>query len=314
MSYPPAERNTAASPPKERPAETARRANPDTPTERQANTMMQLTYQPSDHPHYEVVEVTPALAEKWLAESNTHNRKTRPRTVDSYATDMVNGDWCDDGTPIQFSRNGTVLNGQHRLRAVVKSGVTLRVLVVSNLPEEVQESMDTGIPRSFADVLTLRGEKDAHNLATAVRRVHLWEAGVRTDNRMPVSTRQLLKTLDRYPDLRESMLIARRGNAKTGIPAAWLALAHWMFRRIDEEDAEFFFARLADGLYLGPNDSIYALRQTAERARKDYRRTPPHVLLAYVIKAWNAYRDGRPVSQLKYRPGGSKPELFPEPR
>jgi len=37
-------------------------------------------------------------------------------------------------------------------------------------------------------------------------------------------------------------------------------------------------------------------------------------IAALVIKAWNAYRDGAPVRQLKYRIGGANPEKFPEPR
>jgi hypothetical protein len=34
---------------------------------------------------------------------------------------------------------------------------------------------------------------------------------------------------------------------------------------------------------------------------------------ALFIKAWNAYREGREVSLLKWNPGGARPEEFPVP-
>ena len=36
-------------------------------------------------------------------------------------------------------------------------------------------------------------------------------------------------------------------------------------------------------------------------------------LLAITLKAWNAYRQGETVGLYRWRPGGAKPEAFPEP-
>jgi hypothetical protein len=46
---------------------------------------------------------------------------------------MTNGEWVFDGTPISFDKYGNLLNGQHRLSSVIKSGSNiLRLLLVLN--------------------------------------------------------------------------------------------------------------------------------------------------------------------------------------
>lgn len=269
---------------------------------------------PTDGPTYEVLDITPDIAREMLTH-NTHNRPLRERVVAAYAEDMRNYDWEEDGQSIKFGKDGTLLDGQHRLAAVIEADVTVRVLIVRNLPNAAQENMDTQAKRSFGDVLRLRGEAKYVALAAAVRRVHLWEMGIRRGSgRIQPTNRQLLQTLEKYAWLRDTVAVTERVRTQVPIQGAVLALCHFLFIQIDEEDTEFFFARLADGLGLLDGDPIHVLRRTVFKEMSERSRVSDVVMLAYVIKTWNAYRDGRKIGLLRFRPGGANPEAFPEPK
>lgn len=268
----------------------------------------------SDRPVYEVVDITPDMAREMLT-YNTHNRNLRARIVAGYAEDMRNGDWEEDGQSIKFGRDGALLDGQHRLAAILEAGVTVRILVVRNLPNQAQETMDTHAKRSFSDVLKLRGEPQNTALAAAVRRVHLWEMGVRRKGsaHLVPSNKQLLQTLEKYPWLRETVTVTEPVRHQVPIHGSILALCHWLFVQIDVDDCNYFFARLADGVNLPDGHPIHVLRRTVFKENTDKARIADTVMLAYVIKAWNAYREGRTIALLRYRPGGANPEPFPMP-
>lgn len=80
-------------------------------------------------------KITPAMAEKWLATPNTKNRKLRQRTVEAFAADMRRGKWHITHQGIAFDEAGNLLDGQHRLAAIVKSGCTIEMLVTTGLPQ-----------------------------------------------------------------------------------------------------------------------------------------------------------------------------------
>lgn len=274
------------------------------------------TAQTMPHPG-EVVLVTPEIATEWLAH-NTHNRPARKSAVTAYAADMSNGDWRWTGDPIRRTADGTILDGQHRLMAIVESGVTLPFLVLSGLPVEAQENIDAGVPRKFQDVLALRGEVSATGLAALTRKVHDWNRGVRhlrAGGNSKATHAQLSRTLEAHPELRDFVRAA--GNLTQNwkdMPASLVGLAWWVFAGIDQEDADFFFARLGDGQSLAAGDPIYELRKQLAANRDNVKgERSQRYMLALTIKAWNAYRRGDKIGLLKFRAGGARPEQFPEP-
>jgi hypothetical protein len=282
-----------------------------------------------DSPVYTLVDITPELAKKWLAQ-NTHNRNLRERVVNGYAADMCDGNWVEDGQSIKFAKGdvvlldkppitgGPLLDGQHRLSAIVTADTVVRMLVVTNLDDSTQEVMDTGAKRVLGDVLKLRGEPYSVALAATLMRVYQWEKGYRKNLKSAGGARpthrQLLEVLDRHPELRRSVEIGDRVRKTGRLTSSTVGLCHWLFNRIDDGDCAYFFARLADGAKLDTDDPIYALRRVLENFAADRGRPDEAIVTALVIKAWNAYREGRAVNVLAYRPGGARPEPYPEPK
>lgn len=78
--------------------------------------------------HTVTVEVTPAKAAEWL-EKNTFNRSISAATVNKYASDMMSGAWTLNHQGIAFGDDDVLVDGQHRLMAIVKSGMTIKMLV-----------------------------------------------------------------------------------------------------------------------------------------------------------------------------------------
>jgi hypothetical protein len=267
-----------------------------------------------DAPRYELVAVAPERARELLG-GNTHNRNLRGRLVSAYAADMAAGRWVENGETIKISIDGTVIDGQHRLHAVIQSEETVKFLIIFNLPMSSQDTVDTGAKRSFADVLRLREEHNYKDVASVTRRVHLWNLGARRNNAGPVPTiPQLLNTLEENPDIRISADMAAKVHRAIPIHASVAGLCYWLFSRIDADDAAFFWDRVADGANLVPTDPVSVLRRTIIDHMTGQTNLADYMVLAYVIKAWNSYREGRPMHVLKYRPGGAKPEQFPEPK
>ena len=99
----------------------------------------------------QVYDVTPDLATEWL-ERNTRNRKLRDQVVMKYAADMKAGRWMLTGDAIAFDSNGCVVNGQHRLWAVVESGVVVPMMVAFDLAPEVVAVLDDHLKRNLSDV------------------------------------------------------------------------------------------------------------------------------------------------------------------
>ncbi len=283
-------------------------------------------------PQYRLVDVTPELAEKWLAQ-NTHNRNLRDKAVMAYARDMTAGNWAENGEAIKFSKGailllegqpplfgGILLDGQHRLQAVVLSGVTVRLLIVTGLEHRTQETMDDGRKRSLSDALTLRGEQNTVSLASVIRRALMWTQGqYRNSGAYSPTNTECLRFFEEHPETRESADLAKSLHAPTKLPASVVGLTHWVFSQIDADDADWFFKHLGTGAIGDEYHPILTLRRKAndiaeESRRRGGGRVPEDVLLAYVIKAWNAYRAGEQMKLLRFKPGGASPEKFPLPK
>ena len=126
---------------------------------------------PFDKIQFTFEQVNPALASTFLAESKG-NRRVKPNTVDSYARDMANGDWLTNHQGIAFDEAGALIDGHHRLLAMVQAKATLTLLVSRGWPAKpkgrkstTMDTVDRGVVRSLADQLELQhGIKNSRNI------------------------------------------------------------------------------------------------------------------------------------------------------
>lgn len=119
--------------------------------------------------HTSVETITPDQAEKYL-QLNTNNRHLRKLLVNQYAKDMTAGNWKLTHQGIAFNCDGTLLDGQHRLAAIVQSGATVEMLVARGIDSRSQLVMDDHAKRSAGDALSLsRGERITQSQVAIIR-------------------------------------------------------------------------------------------------------------------------------------------------
>ena len=262
----------------------------------------------------QVERIGPRKAKNML-KLNTHNRNARPTYVARLAGAMERGEWVQNGESIKL--NGDVLlDGQHRLLAIVESGTTQPMLVVRDLPTGAQETLDIGARRNLADILRLRGEVDVNTLAATLN--HVWRyRSFRTLRRAPgkePTPAQALALLEAEPGIRDCLPWGRMVNkAGLGIAPSLTTTIYYLIAEKDSEEAGTFFTRLTSGDLLESTDPIYVLRRLLIRQRTQRsERKPGYHLAALTIKAFNAWQQGDKVEALYWRPGGKAKEAFPE--
>lgn len=113
----------------------------------------------------EIVNMTPEMAED-LLEINTSNRKPRQRVIDHYVSTIKRGEWILTHQGVAVSNTNVLLDGQHRLLAIIKSGKSMPIMVTTGLPDKAFSAIDSGAPRTLSDLTKIeRAHVDAMNFA-----------------------------------------------------------------------------------------------------------------------------------------------------
>ena len=130
----------------------------------QQQTIKQIPVTNGVSPWSETVLVTPEIAESWL-KANVRNRQVRKSRVRTYARDMSRGGWLFNTQGITFATDGTLIDGQHRLMAVVESGASVLMVVWFNVPATTRSVIDLVGARSLADVAEMTKVQAAVTIA-----------------------------------------------------------------------------------------------------------------------------------------------------
>ena len=103
--------------------------------------------------------ISPEVALKYLSYNRKNNRKIRKGVVDKYKRDILNGDWdvASTDNKITFNDRGELIDGQHRLSAIIKAGVPLKMRVFRGVDSRA-EIFDRGAVRSTFDILAMSGK------------------------------------------------------------------------------------------------------------------------------------------------------------
>ena len=106
-------------------------------------------------------KITPEKAREYLGMNTDNYRKLNHLRVITYAADMKSGRWQLNGEGIKFAKNGTLLDGQHRLQAIIKANVPVEMLVIRDVEDDV-DIYDLNSPRTIGAILRKNGTLDAN--------------------------------------------------------------------------------------------------------------------------------------------------------
>lgn len=264
-----------------------------------------------------VTEVSPKMAEEWLCDKAL-NRNFSDLRARQYATDMASGNWELNGVPIIFDTTGKLVDGQHRLDAIVRSKSRQKMVIVRGVNNHAMTTIDTGMSRRLKDFLQIRGEKNATVLAAIISHVQRWDRYQtflisNYAHQLP-SIQQSLDFFDRYADdFRVAAAFGVARKKRSLLTDSVIGALKIIFDSIDEEDSLDFFERLSAGTDMSEGHPIMALRRRLLDNKMSRDKLTSATKAALTIKAWNAYREGREVPRLGWRAGGKAPEDYPIP-
>jgi len=160
--------------------------------------------------------VTPEKAKEYLLKSGG-NRPSRKNLIERYTTDMKTGNWRRNPQPICFDLDGKLIDGHHRLTAVVESNKPQWFVKVCDVLRDVRLFLDSGASRSDSDALIMDGQRDAtaNRIATVKRII----TGL-TVNRQMVTKE---KVNDKFAEWKKHILFAEEGMPKKYSAASMLA-------------------------------------------------------------------------------------------
>lgn len=236
---------------------------------------------------------------KELLGKNDMNRTVRRRHVAYLADEMAAGRWKTTTHALGVMADGTLLDGQHRLLAVVASGAEIETWVAYGVEPDVQEVLDNNAPRSVADQLSLIDGLSAAKAKTCVaRNLVSIMVGFQTVKLSVAVTRQVV---DEFATELDVVLAAVRGFR----PAhrGWV-VAGLTFALAGAPELEAFVHQVGGGQMLRSSDPAKAVRDWlvngGPHITNTYRRPAIEALFNAALKA----RAGKDVTVMRKGPQG----------
>jgi hypothetical protein len=253
--------------------------------------------------------ITPLEAAKLLKCPWDGQRRLRKTVVDKYVHEMQLHRWTLSNDAILIVRSA-LANGQHRLHAVVDSGLAQRFLVMRTNDDQLYKVLDSGLCRTIPDKLGLRGT----TIPAAARVIIAYQLGwigfdwtgtaVTHGDIIEFLESKNSDGLQECAERAEALCLQRPFVSKSYL-AAFLFLAerceHGNFSRIEcfLEGALFGLAKPPDAR-AALNNRLILNSHSKAKLRKEY-------VFAMVIKAWNLYIRAVPITVLRF----SQEEKFP---
>lgn len=255
--------------------------------------------------------ITPSLA-KDLLKKNGINRALDKHLIAEYAREMRNGLWYEyTYESIKLAEDGTLMDGQHRLTALIDANVSLTFKIDYGLDKIAFKYLDSGKRRTAGDKFHCAGILNSRNMAAGIRRYLILKEGHIIGNfkgggSKKISDAELLSIYESSPKLYTAAhQMGEQWYNKSGrlLRVTEFMAFHLYFREINEDDAYTFMSKFGEGINLTEGDPIKLLRERLTTAKMN----PTMNLSGYaktglIIKAWNHFRKNDSIKMLRFSP------------
>lgn len=270
-------------------------------------------------PSAQLETISPDTAMRLLS-NNKHNRPINEVNLNGIIHDMKRDNFHLTGESIKVSKSGMLLDGQHRLMAITKTGKTAKMFVMRGLDDEAFKYIDTGRTRKASDVLGIEGVANPARISAIVKFIINFKNGAYSNMAQNKLRNRGSKSIITNADV--SKFVAQNSDSiNESIPygfckenkllsGALLASLHYIFKGINAEDAEKFCWGLASGESISKSSPIYLLRNKLLQDIRSTRKMGRLERIGVICKAWNAYRKKQVLQVLRW---DSIKEPFPKP-
>lgn len=253
--------------------------------------------------------VTPSVAREML-KRNRNNRRLKKTNVTKLRKEIRANNWVFDGMPIRFDKSGNLLDGQHRLTALIEENKSLMFLIVSGIGSHAFKVMDTGSMRNGVDALAIEGVEYSQTINSAIRTIIKLRSGsfVSAAAGSAPSNTDIVKFYNENKILSELASSTNKltSNFNSVLSASSILALAFVFRGKNVNDADVFMSKLCTGLGLDEGSPILTLRNILIKDKLSDKKMTLKLKYHYIFKAWNYFRKGKKVSALR-RPDTDKP-------
>lgn len=257
-----------------------------------------------------VERINPAVAKEFLKNS-VNIRKPNREKIRQMVRDMKHGTWEENGETLKWHENGSFVDGQNRIMAVIESKTTQSMAVVRGI--KADQYVDIGEKRTLAQILRHEGVSYAQEHASAVANLLHLKANIAGISHPRFSQTDRIECYATYKK-RLSKIIPDTHNTKnlywrSGITSVLTLGTNPRDYAACKHD---FLEYLSDGAGMEKDDPVYLLREVQLAAKRNRMRYVTHHRLALIALAWNYHREGIAVNKLKFNTAGPNPDSFPK--
>lgn len=250
--------------------------------------------------------VNPEFAHK-LLKYNPKNRRLNHSHVMGLASQMEAGLFMPELGFISFDKKGQMIDGQHRLHAIIESVTSFEMRIITGLDSNVRDVIDTGLKRTLADILRMDGVENAGVVSGAIAKMIIFDETGRLDARLnrKFHSADFKKAMKKHPEiiicaekLRPSAIFRR--------PAQILTL-YALCSKVAPKKADDFFLRLMTGENLEKNSPLLEIRRIVLNKIGSRNNVAITDLIYALISVWNASRKGKSydVGRINEAPRGN---------
>jgi hypothetical protein len=241
-----------------------------------------------------IVEIGPKDAAKFL-ENNDDNRSIKWQNLERISNDMTTGRFSLNGESIIISNKGKLLDGQHRLKACVKTGESFVTILVEGVDEAEKTTIDIGSSRALSDILAFSGWPASNTIAATLRILCSHEAGEKvfeTRGGRKVSNRQAVAYMRANPKIIDSLHFCARQSKNIIAPSRLTWLHYLATQNKLRDEVETFISKIGHGIGLSATDPVYHLRTIFLNKKVVRERVETSQALKYITHAWNMSLSG----------------------
>ncbi len=248
-----------------------------------------------------------------MLKKNNMNRRISTTQVDRYAQAMLSGEWVENGQTISVAEDGTLLDGQHRLLAVIKSGVAIYFLIVYNIPKDAMATIDAGFVRTLAHVLDIKKVANSRHAATITKHLYIHDvadAEMRWRNCKDTQRNALLENFYNANSKSINEATAMACSSRHHFNISHMGLCYVIFARKNPAKADVFFHLVKTGENLPAKHPVIALRAKLMDNRISKDKLSVRETTALYIKSWNAFIKGKTLVNFRWNSTEDLPEVL----
>lgn len=200
--------------------------------------------------------ITPEDARK-LLEKNTGNRPLRDAWVEQLVRLIREGRWEVTHQGIALAKNGRLLDGQHRLQAIMRSGRSVQIMVTTGLEEDLFKWIDGGPTRSTADRVHFVDNQQVNKLVCSLVASYLYvTTPVRGRTSIDMVEDEFLRRTDAYVYVASCLCKGVRGVCTAPVGAAVVG-----YYNHSQTKGQQLMESLLTGENLSAGQPVYLLRE-----------------------------------------------------